>query len=443
MRRYFLSNVGLAAPTRLMSSPSPVSTLSGVWLPMALFVLLGGCDGMDVYSGGGRIYAGGQSFGAAIALDGNVSMITASSSDEAFVLRRDGDRWASEAQLLPPSGVPDDERSGEGIVFGWAGDVEGSVAIVGAPVLGAAARSIPGRAYVFEHRGGDWVRTADLRASDPSLGRLFGRAVAVSKGRVAVAAGAATTLVSEDLVEPAAVILYERLGESWAEVSRVEETEYERPTGLGGGSFFGSGLALNGDRLAVGSPGQDVGGVRGVGAIRVYQWTGEAWALSDVLSPPALRENDEMGNVVALDGPVLAAGVSGRDVGGGIGGGSAFVFRNSGGGWTVEAELLPVGLTSRSIYGYSIAASGDRVAVGDVARAEDRGSVFVWVRRPSGEWEMEAELWPSGLGGGSAFGESVALEGDRLMVGAVGAGGAEGGAYEFQRGPDGWVQVGG
>ncbi|WP_424520495.1 hypothetical protein [Rubrivirga sp.] len=79
-----------------------------------------------------------------------------------------------------------------------------------------------------------------------------------------------------------------------------------------------------------------------------------------------------------------------------------FAFRERAGRWVLEAELRLSDVRGGSQYGFSVAASGDRIAVGDVGRAASRGSVFVWVRRPSGEWDLEAELWPAGLGRRSA-----------------------------------------
>ena len=409
--------------------PSPVSLRTGSAL--ALLVLTAGCDGVGI-NGADRIYAGGELFGAAAALDGGQAVVGAYGSDEAFVIRRSGGGWEKEALLGPPSGLDAD------VTFGWAVAIDGSVAVVGAPVLGVAASTIPGRAFVFEREAGGWTRVAELRAVDPTLGRLYGLAVAVSNGRVAVASNAAKTPLTGDLVEPAAVVIYERTGAGWTESSRVEETEFERSNGLGLGSLFGSAVALDGDRLAVGSVGQDAGGVRDAGAVRVYERAGTAWALTATLTPPSPQGRERIGQAVTLDGPLLVA--SGPGPGTGSGAGSVLAFRRTGAGWAFESELVPDVVTGDDLYGRQMSASGDRVVVGAQARARGRGSVFVWVRRPSGAWELEAELVPEGLVAGAGFGESVALDGDVLLAGAIGVAGGRGGVYAFRRGPGGWVQ---
>lgn len=400
-----------------------------------------GCDGLGLFGNGGSIYAGGELFGSAIALDAGRAVVGAFGSDDAYILRREGTGWETEARLEPPDGLPNDER-GADIIFSQVVDIEGSVAVVGAPELGLVGTQDPGRAFVFERANGEWTRTAELRAADPSIARLYGRSVAVSDGRVAVVETVAVDPPTGVLIDSAAVVFYERLGGGWAETSRIEETEYERNSSPSGASFFGLGIALDGDRVAIGSPGQTVDGKEGAGVVRVYEKAGASWVLSAALSPPSLRADDFMGQSIAFDGQTVAAVSQRRSLDGRPGVGSAFVYREHGTEWAVEGELRPVDLTSRDQYGRSIAASGDRVAVGAIGRAQSRGSVFVWVRLPSGTWELEAELWPKGLGRNTSFGESVALEGDHLLAGANNANSGKGRVYSFRRGPNGWVEGG-
>ncbi|MGB3545065.1 hypothetical protein [Rubrivirga sp.] len=404
-------------------------------------LIASGCDVVSFLGGDDGIYAGGELFGSSIALDAGRAVVGAFGSDEAFVLRREGTGWETEALLEPPEGLPKDER-GADVIYSDAVDIEGSVAVVGAPELGLVGAQDPGRAFVFERANGEWTRTAELRAADPSIARLYGQSVAVSSGRVAVVEAVAVDPPTGVLVDSAAVVFYERSGGGWAETSRIEETEYERHSGRSGSSLFGLGLALDGDRVAIGSPGQSVDGNAGAGVVRVYERMGAAWALSATLSAPSLRADDFMGELVAFDGSIIAAVARGRSLDGRLGVGSAFVYREHGTEWAVEGELRPADLTLRDLYGRSIAASGDRVAVGAIGRAQSRGSVFVWVRLPSGTWELEAELWPEGLGRNSSFGESVALEGDHLLAGANNASSGKGRVYSFRRGRDGWVQGG-
>lgn len=90
---------------------------------------------------------------------------------------------------------------------------------------------------------------------------------------------------------------------------------------------------------------------------------------------------------------------------------------------------------STDTFGYSVAVSGNTMAVG--ARTEDSGAtgvngdqadnsvqnsgaVYVFVRDSSGDWTQQAYLKASNTRGSAFFGESLALSGDTLAVGAIG-----------------------
>lgn len=418
--------------------PSQSIPLPEMHKPSALVVfalLLTSCDG-GLTGGGGRIYAGGGHFGQSIALDGDRVLIGADDTDEAFFLTTDGDGWRTEQRVRIPNGQAPE------VLYGWTAGLDGALAAVGAPVFGYEA---PGRIYVFERVGGAWEQAAELRPEPPPAGgreSFLGLPIAVSAGRVAAVQSASAQAVTDIALRPAAVRIFERTAAGWEETAELRETATSAQRREG----FGRGLALDGDRLAVSSPGREVGGVERAGVVEVYEHRAGAWTLESTLSLPNPRPIQSLGSMgnLSLDGPVLAVGspTDGLDEGADFG--AAYVFREAGGVWALEARLRPPDIGPDN-YGRTVAADsgplGDRVAVGATRRARSRGSVFVWVRRPSGTWELEAELWPAD--GGGSFGEGLALEGDRLLSGAIGDAGARGGVYEFRLGPAGWRQVGG
>ena len=415
---------------------------------LALYICalaLPGCDGQSVQGGDGRIYVGGGQFGQSVALDGDRMLVGATETDQAFVLGHGADGWRLQATLSQPAGTPSE------VLFGWSADIEGNVAVVGGPAFGEYSGSFEnrltsGRAYIFEQSGGTWNRTAELslpESQDAKVRRsFFGLPVAVSGGRVAIASRGTSVILDAQVVEPAAVLIYERGGGGWTETARIEEVDF---TPLNRTEGFGAGMDLDGDRLAAASSARDVGGAVDAGSVHVYQRAGRQWSRVATLSAPSPRANDRLGDPLSLSGSLLAVSAVNRaNAAGGLVG-SALVFRETAGVWAFEAELQPADLAGLDSYGFAIAAdsspSGDRVAVSAAGRDQSRGAVFVWVRRPSGAWEFEAELQPEGYGRGTAFGEGVALEGDRLVAGAIYADGTRGGVFEFRRGPGGWEQV--
>ena len=132
----------------------------------------------------------GQAFdrlGYAVALDGDRLLAGAHEDDDlgpeagsAYVFERQPGGWVEDAKLLASDGS-DFDRFGRDVAL------EGDRAVVGAPRYDGAL-SNAGGAYVFERQPGGWVETAILVAADAGEEDEAGQAVALSQGRVLVAA---------------------------------------------------------------------------------------------------------------------------------------------------------------------------------------------------------------------------------------------------------------
>ena len=101
-------------------------------------------------------------------------------------------------------------------------------------------------------------------------------------------------------------------------------------------------------------------------------------------------------------------------------------------------------------FGYSVAISGDTLAVGDPydSRAGNQaGSVSIYQLKQHGQWVEVTTLTALEARDGDHFGANLAISGDRLLVGApfsINFGNSPGSAYIFERnqgGPDAWGQV--
>lgn len=148
--------------------------------------------------------------------------------------------------------------------------------------------------------------------------------------------------------------------------------------------------------------------------------------------------------------------------------GAAYVFVRSGNVWTQQAYLKASNTGMFDHFGWSVAMSGDTVAVG--ARGEDSaaagingnqsdnsapgsGAVCVFVRS-GGTWSQEAYVKASNPEHDDSFGWSVAVSGDTVVVGAFddsnastvngdqsdNSADASGAAYVFVRGGGTWTQ---
>jgi FG-GAP repeat len=99
-------------------------------------------------------------------------------------------------------------------------------------------------------------------------------------------------------------------------------------------------------------------------------------------------------------------------------------------------------------FGHSIAISGDTVVVGtpvDAIGSKDQGSAYVFVR-DSGPWRQQQKLTAGDFAAdGDLFGQSVAISGDTIVVGAprddIGSNKDQGSAYVFARNGESWNQL--
>ena len=188
------------------------------------------------------------------------------------------------------------------------------------------------------------------------------------------------------------------------------------------------------------------------GAVVVYRRDGATgtWGPGQLVSPPQLAEADRFGSAVAAeplpDGRVrLVVGAPQRRHGG-VASGTAFVLEGAPGGeWEVTAELAPTGATGRELAGRHVALAGDVAVVsaedapaGGVALA---GAAYVFVRDPAtGAWAAEARLVSAEPRERARFGRDVAaVETGAGTVVVVGEPSTEtgGGAATFVRRRDG------
>ena len=148
------------------------------------------------------------------------------------------------------------------------------------------------------------------------------------------------------------------------------------------------------------------------------------------------------GLTLVVDGDWAALGCEDRSSGGVAASGEVLLARRQAGGWTL-AGILAVPATWRIPYGKlgaSLAMRGDRLLVGvpgfDRPNGNSGSGAALLFELRSGSWEFVRALEPSSLGFATRFGASVAL-GDHLA--AVGAPFSS--SPSASSGHDGWVDV--
>jgi hypothetical protein len=255
-----------------------------------------------------------------------------------------------------------------------------------------------------------------IKPSSVRLGDAFGWSVAYSGDTMAVGA----SLEDTGAQDSGAVYVFRRSGASWVQEAMLKA---ETPSAF---HEFGLHVALDGDTLAVGEPG-NASVTASPGSIHVFRRVGSSWAREARLEAEMPRIDSELGLRLALSGDALVAGAHLESEGG-----SAYVFRRTGGAWMQEARLQASNLGAGDGFGYSVAIDGDVIVVGarheDSAAtgvdsdgsddaAADSGAAYVF-RRSGGSWSQEAYLKASDTGAGDRFGYRVDVSGDLVVVGA-------------------------
>lgn len=361
--------------------------------------------------------AAGELFGFALAVDGPWLAVgsflddTPAGGDDAgsvAMFRRGETGWQRVARVVASDGAPEDQ-------FGRGVALSGDHLLVGAPrdITGPDLAE-RGSAYLFRRTAGDaWTEVAKLVAPDGLDGDGFGFSVAISGSRLLVSAP------GHDGTVPDRGAAY-----SWRVLANGG-VDYEgklTPVSASIGALAGIGLALDGDRAALGAPQAAVGGRSQQGQVSLFAWNGSAW----VETAPAIAADgaagDRLGASVAFapGGLRLAAGAPGVDLDmTEVNRGAAYVFR-LGAGVTTEARLQAVAPETNAGLGSAIALTDDRLLVGasgeNTGGIENLGRVHLWTLAGTA-WSPAGTLAPVDGSPQTFFGRTIALDATTAVVG--------------------------
>lgn len=324
------------------------------------------------------------------------------------------------AELIP------DMPEGDGN-FGISTALEGDVAVVGMrrvhPFTGGR-----GGAYVFLRQGALWSQQAALKAwNSQPYDDNFGVSVAIRAGTIAV--GAPGDLPTDS----GRVLTFVQSGATW-----VDDAEIKASDGLESRDL-GRSLALSGDTLLVGDGGSDTAGAAYVFVRSGGVWSQEARlvAANEVSFGTAVALSGDTAAVRAASGVyvfVRAAGAWSQqaklDVQATnltldgdtllLGGHYPKVFTRTGGAWNMEAELPPPQSVGWEDFGVTVALDGDRALVGTGLEAVTDSRFAYVFRRQSGVWAAEATAAVKPKFPYACLGCAVAISGDKLLLGAPG-----------------------
>ena len=122
---------------------------------------------------------------------------------------------------------------------------------------------------------------------------------------------------------------------------------------------------------------------------------GETWTEDNMLTASDGASGDRFGSSVAISGDTLLVGAAEKDGWKG----AAYIFVLAGdGSWDEGTRLIPINeISSGDWFGWSVALSGDRALIGARYSDEkgfDSGAAYIF-HRMNGVWQEEAKLVPT------------------------------------------------
>lgn len=454
---------------KLTASDGAVNDQFGISVSISVDTVIVGASGDDSSKGSAYIYerntggadnwgqvkkltasdgAEGDEFGISVSISGDTVIIGASGDDNvkgsAHVFATTGIDWAQTKKAVASDGAAGD-------FFGYSVSISGDTAIVGA-TFDDAPNNNQGSAYIFERNQGganNWGEVKKLTASDGVAGDWFGRSVSISGDTAIVGSpGVSNRFCCAGL---SYAYIYERNAggaNNWGEVKRINHTEVFRFDN------FGEAVSISGDTAMVGAwrpDGQT--GARG----RAYIFERNKGGANNWGQVKMLAASDaasiiaNFGISVSISGDTAIVGSSGDDAPN-LNQGSAYIFeRNQGGAdnWGEVKKITASDGAENDAFGISVSISGDKLVVGafgDDAPGSDQGSAYIFERNTGGmnNWGEVKKLTASDGAEGDEFGISVSISVDTVIVGSHRNTNSKGAAYIYERntgGADNWGQV--
>ncbi len=278
-----------------------------------------------------------------------------------------------------------------------------------------------------------------LTADDGQANDLFGFRVLIHGETAFVSAPA-------PIFRPGSVYVFNNVNGTWTQTQKlVADPDVTPPPNWS--DFFGWSLALSGDSLLVGSPFTfDAQGP--TGAAFVFTQSNGVWTQSQQLKASDGIASDYFGQAVGLAGTEAVVGAYNKNGGQG----AAYVFSNSGGGWSeIQKVTASDGFPGDGHqFGGALDFDGRAIVVG--APGPDytstgiypQGAAYVF-RNTTGTWSDVQKLSAEDGAPGDQFGFAIDLAGNRLLIGSpaadIGGNLHQGAGYFFGRRNEAWTQT--
>ncbi|MGB1039463.1 MAG: hypothetical protein ACPGVD_01170, partial [Flavobacteriales bacterium] len=357
-------------------------------------------------------------------------------SGSAYVYERDiSGEWVEMQKLVPSDRGSDDEFansvsiSGNYIIIGAAHDEDDTTK------TNWLLRA--GSAYIFERNsGGIWIETQKLYDTARAAEDRFGNSVSISGNYAIVGAFLEDENVSgiNSLTDAGSAFVYERNSSGfWVEKQKLVASDRDAY------AHFGNSVSISGNQLIIGASEEEknasgVNLLRNAGASYIFERNaGGIWIEKQKIVNIDRAAYDGFGTSVSISGNQVVVGADNEDddtsgMNPIFAAGSAYVFqKNKNGLWLQNQKLIAPIRNNSDAFGTSVSISGNTIVVG--AHQEDEnadelntllgsGSAYVYRKNSSNFWTLTNKLVAADRASNDRFGFSVSVSGESILVGA-------------------------
>ncbi len=296
--------------------------------------------------------------------------------------------------------------------FGGAVSLDNNRAVVGARDASRPGLQYAGSAYVYDAVGSSWTQSARLSAQDAMASDSFGAAVSLLGNRVVV--GATKDDYSTFSDAGSAYVFDRDSNGNWLQSAKLTPLDPQSDA-----EFGFSAAQLIGEAV-IGAPYLSLPNSYRNGAVYVFDEHATSWDQTARLTASDAGFDDRFGYSVAMSGDRMIIGAPDASLPGGQRAGAAYIFDKLNGIWTETAKLIEPIVNADDNFGFSVALDGDRAIIGSpvyTTATGSKGAAFVF-DLVDGSWQNTAMVTASDATSNDAFGEAVAVTGTRAVVGA-------------------------
>ncbi len=381
-------------------------------------------------------------FGSSVSISGSYAVVGSKDDDEstqpgltlekagsAYVFKKNNQtgQW-NEVQKLVAS-----DRN-ELDLFGTAVSIHDDLIVIGArgvdyDTQGQNFQSEAGAAYIFQlDSTGNWMENTKIVSSDRTMGDYFGRSVSCHNEQIIIGALYADTDQNGGIYKlnsgAAYVFEIDSTG-AWIESQKMVTADRDWE------DYFGHAVAIKDNYILIGALGEDHINNSSIdllnaGAVYAFEKDNSGfWVEQQKMIASDHAANNQYGNSIALDGNVAIIGSFSHKNSNIPQGATYILMKDSTGQWTEHQQIIPVDIAANDQFGWDVDIANDIIVVGSNHHGQNElgsnfisqsGAAYIYKKNETNIWEQFKKITPLDRADNDQFGNSVAIDGENIIV---------------------------